>query len=131
MAAVFLLLAGGANALANTVWCVPKASLNPACTALTTKLHIQDAVSAAASQDVIVVGPGKYNESVSITTANLSLLGAQAGNDARDDRHYSSRESIVDASGTPYGSGGGAVFYVDAKNVVIDGFTIQGGHRRS
>ena len=33
----------------------------------------------------------------------------------------------MDASGTPYGSGGGAAFLVEVPNVVIDGFTIQGG----
>jgi parallel beta-helix repeat protein len=127
MAAVFLLLAGGANALANTVWCVPHANLNPACTALTTKPHIQDAVSAAASQDVIVVGPGYYNETVAIGIPNLTIMGAQAGRDARVDRHDSSKESVVDASGSPPGSGGGAAFLVQAQNVIVDGFTIEGG----
>jgi hypothetical protein len=129
MTAVFLLLAGGANALANTVWCVPTASLNPACTALTTKPHIQDAVSLAAPQDVIVVGPGYYNETVAITVPYFTIMGAQAGKDARDDRHDTSKESIVDASGSPTGSGGGAAFLVGsgASNVIIDGFTIEGG----
>jgi len=129
LVAVLGLLAGGANALANTVWCVPSATLNPACTALTTKPHIQVAVTAAASGDVIVVGPGTYNESVNIpsTKTNLTLQGAQAGRDAREGRHDSARESIVDATGQSSGPGGGAAFYVAAKNVVIDGFTIQGG----
>jgi hypothetical protein len=127
MAAALVLAVGGANALANTVWCVPSASLNPACTAATTKSHIQDAVSAASSQDVIVVGRGYYNETVAITRAYLTLLGAQAGRDARVGRNNPAEESIVDASGSPYGSGGGAAFLVQAPNVVIDGFTIQGG----
>jgi parallel beta-helix repeat protein len=125
MAAVFLLLAGGANALANTVWCVPKASLNPACTALTTKAHIQDAVSAASPQDVILVGPGHYNETVAIGIPYLTIMGAQAGRDEREDRH--GPESVVDASGSPTGLGGGAAFLVNAPSVVIDGFTIEGG----
>jgi hypothetical protein len=64
---------------------------------------------------------------VSITIANLSLLGAQAGRDARVDRDDSSKESIVDAAGQTGGPGGGAAFYATAANVVIDGFTIQGG----
>jgi parallel beta-helix repeat protein len=127
MAVLIVLFAGGANALANTVWCVPSASLNPACTAATTKPHIQDAVSAASNSDVIVVGPGHYNETVLITTGLISIFGAQAGRDARVDRNNPANESIVDASGTPYGSGGGAAFLVEVPNVVIDGFTIQGG----
>jgi parallel beta-helix repeat protein len=127
LAALIVLLAGGANAFANTVWCVPMASLNPACTAASTKAHIQDAVSAASDQDVIVVGPGYYKETVLITTGSISIFGAQAGRDARVGRDNPAKESIVDASGTPYGSGGGAAFLVEVPNVVIDGFTIQGG----
>jgi hypothetical protein len=51
------------------------------------------------------------------------LLGAQAGNDARFDRHDPSKESIVDATGNPAGS----TIIVEAEAVVIDGFTVQGG----
>jgi hypothetical protein len=127
LAAVLILLAGGANALANTVWTVSKTSPNPTCSPATTCNNITSAVNAASKGDVIVVGPGSYNETVSISKSNLSLLGAQAGNDARIDRHDQWKESIVNASGTPSGSGGGAAFYVNANNVVIDGFTIQGG----
>jgi parallel beta-helix repeat protein len=79
-------------------------------------------VSLAVSGDVIVVGPGKYNESVVITTTNLSLFGAQAGKDARTGRSDPSRESIVDGSGT-----GNATITIAVRNVVVDGFTIQGG----
>ena len=122
MAAAFVLLAGGANALANTVWCVPKASLNPSCTTSTTQPSIGAAVGLAASGDVIVVGPGTYPESVTISTPYLSLLGAQAGKDARLDRYDRMRESIVDATGTTNGT----AFDVEASNVIIDGFTIQG-----
>jgi hypothetical protein len=130
MAAVFVLLAGGANALANTVWCVPSASLNPSCTSGTTFSHIQSAVSVASAGDVVVVGPGYYNESVDIETYNLTLLGAQAGKDARQGRNGRWQESIVDATNqtaAPPTGGNGAAFYVHAFNVVIDGFTIQGG----
>ncbi len=76
----------------------------------------------ASSGDVIVVGPGTYSESVSITIPGLSLFGAQVGKDARADRHDSSKESIVDGSGT-----GNPTITVDAINVVVDGFTVQGG----
>jgi hypothetical protein len=62
---------------------------------------------------------------------NISILGAQAGHDAREGRYDPSEESIVDATGKgspgPTTAGGGAAFYVGAVNVVIDGFTIEGG----
>jgi parallel beta-helix repeat protein len=128
MAALLVLLAGGANALAQpTVRCVPSLNVNPSCTvAYSTIPMIGNAVAAAAPGDIILVGPGKYNESVTITQP-LSLFGAQAGHDARGDRHDSLKESIVDATGTS-----GPAFFVDLPSnsyapVVIDGFTIQGG----
>jgi len=132
MGALLVLVVGGANALANnyTVWTVSKASTNPTCLypTPTTCNTIQTAVTAASKGDVIVVGPGHYYETVNISKPNLYLLGAQAGNDAREDRH--GPESIVDATNqttAPPAGGGGAAFYVNANNVVIDGFTIQGG----
>jgi parallel beta-helix repeat protein len=128
MAAVLVLLAGGANALANTVWTVSTTSSNATCSASATTCNtIGSAVSVASSGDVIVVAPGTYNESVSITTDNLSIFGAQAGKDARAGRSGPAGESVVDASGQWKGPGGGAAFYVGAYNVLIDGFTIQGG----
>jgi len=48
----------------------------------------------------------------------LSLFGAQAGNDARVDRH--GPESIVNGMGNP-------AFIVSANSVAIDGFTVTGG----
>jgi parallel beta-helix repeat protein len=127
VAALLVLLAGGANLLAKTVWCVPTVNVNASCTTATTKAHIQDAVYAASAGDVIVVGPGTYNETVDVDVEDLSIFGAQAGQDARWGRYNPAQESIVDASGTPYGGGGGAAFFIDEYNVVIDGFTIQGG----
>ena len=132
MAAVFVLLAGGANAQTSTVWSVSKSSSNLDCSRppvgwVTTCQTIGSAVSAASPGDVIVVGPGYYNESVCITTDNLSILGAQAGNDARVDRTNPAKESIVDATGQGSGPGSGAAFYLGGWSAVIDGFTIQGG----
>ena len=126
MAGVLVLLAGGASALAQpTVWCVTKTgpSPNPSCTAATTFATIQEAVSDANADDIIFVGPGTYNESVTIDETNhprdgLSLFGAQAGNDARLDRH--GPETIVNGMGNP-------AFLVSANYVVIDGFTVTGG----
>lgn len=130
LAAVLTLLAGGMNALAvnNNVWTVSKTSSNNTCqltpTLVTTCNNISSAVSAASSGDIIVVGPGTYNESVIISTDSLSIFGAQAGKDARGGRDDPGRESIVDGSGT-----GNPTFTIaaTAPYVVIDGFTIRGG----
>jgi len=133
LAALFVFLAGGANALAGirpqAVWTVSKTSSVSTCVypSATTCNTIGAAVSVAAPGDVILVGPGKYNESVYIDTPDLFLFGAQAGKDARVGRDNQSKESIVDATGQGGGPGGGAGFYVNINNVVIDGFTIQGG----
>ena len=131
LAAVFVLLAGGASALANTVWHVDKTSSTNCSNTppvVTTCNTIQSAVGATSLYDVVVVAPGYYNETVYISQGFISILGAQAGRDARQDRHNSANESIVDASGTPPGSGYGAAFLIfAANNVTIDGFTIQGG----
>ena len=119
MAAVLVLLAGGANAGAPppiTVRCVPNVSINPGCVVAYSTISL--AVTNALSGDAIFVGPGTYNESVTISTPGLSLFGAQAGNDARLDRHGA--ESIVNGMGSP-------AFIVSADYVVIDGFTVTGG----
>jgi hypothetical protein len=79
---------------------------------------IQSAVDAAVPGDTIVVCPGTYNESVTINTANVKLLGAHAGKDARKcpDRANASTVS------------GGALngFTIAADGVVINGFRIGG-----
>jgi hypothetical protein len=78
---------------------------------------IQDAVNAASPGDTIDVCAGTYPEAaVGPLTINKSLtvLGAQAGVDARASR---GPESIIaDVQGTS----------VAASSVVIDGFTVQG-----
>jgi len=126
MGAAFVLFAGGANALAITMWTVSKTSSNSTCSSpsQTTCNTIQSAVTAASSSDVILVGPGTYSESVVINETGqnrdgLTLLGAQAGRDARLDRH--GPESVVNATGT-----GNPGITVNALFVVIDGFTITG-----
>jgi hypothetical protein len=124
MGALLVLFAGGANALAAvTVWHVNKSSSNATCTiSATTCNTIGSAVSAAVPGDAIIVGPGTYAESVTISTNAVSLLGAQAGNDAREDRRDPAEESIVDATGKA-----NPAFIVNANYVVIDGFTVTGG----
>ena len=78
---------------------------------------IQSAVTAASPGDTISVCPGSYPELVQIDKT-LTLLGAQNGVDARTRAVPASSESVV-------GSGDGA-FQIEADNVVIDGFTVQG-----
>ncbi len=125
--AVLLLLASGANALpfaGYRVLCVPSHTINTSCyVPVTEYATIQAAVTAANPGDTVLVAPGKYPESVTIPVAKsgISLLGAQAGNDARVDRH--GKESIVNATGNAAGS----TIIVEATNVVIDGFTVEGG----
>jgi parallel beta-helix repeat protein len=129
MAAAFVLLAGGANALAITTWTVSKTSTTTTCSTIplvTTCNTIQSAVTAASSGDVILVGPGTYNESVMISESGnnrdgLTLLGAQAGRDAREGRHEAGGESVVNSTGT-----GNPAIVVNAWFVVIDGFTVTG-----
>src|ERR1700726_1460385 len=75
---------------------------------------IQAAINAANSGDTIDVADATYNELVQVNKT-LPLNGSQHGVDAR---HRTGAESIV-------GSGDGA-FQIEADNVTIDGFTIQG-----
>ncbi len=116
-----VLLGGGANALAATVRCVNSADAS----CQSSHPTIQAAVTAASSGDIILVGPGGYNESVTIPAGKdgLALFGARAGVDARTDRGDPNKESIVNATGLgPQNAG----FIVQAMAVVIDGFTVQG-----
>jgi len=123
MAVVFVLLAGTANAQVLTVRCVPSHTISSSCYVPPTEYTtISAAVGAAVSGDIILVGPGTYKEYVTIGTDSLSLFGAQAGRDAREDRDDPKKESIVDATGTGY-----PTITISAPYVVVDGFTIQGG----
>lgn len=67
---------------------------------------IQDAVNAAAQGDVISVGPGTFNESVTVGVTELAIIGSGEG-------------TIVD------GGTIGHAFDVTANNVVIDQLTAQ------
>lgn len=78
---------------------------------------IQSAVTAASAGDTIQVCPGIYSELVTVDKT-LTILGAQAAVDART-------RSVPLTSESGVGSGEGA-FQIEADNVVIDGFTIQG-----
>jgi hypothetical protein len=75
---------------------------------------IQAAVNAAAAGAVINVDAGTYDETVTISKS-LTLQGANVNVDARTTRNA---ETIVYATQT--------VFAVDANDVTINGFTIEG-----
>src|SRR5439155_12833646 len=78
---------------------------------------ISAAITVASSGDTIMVCAGFYNEQVQITKT-LTLLGAQAGVDARTRPFVAANESIIDNACGPV--------QIMADNVVIDGFTVQG-----
>ena len=81
---------------------------------------ISAAVTAAVAGDFIKVCPGTYNEQVTVNKA-LTLMGAQAGVDARGRSGAAGTESIVRGAGTPRTT----PFNVTASTVTIDGFTVQ------
>ena len=87
---------------------------------------IQSAVNAAVSGATITVDAGAYPEEVSITKS-LTIQGAQAGVDARQNSRANgsgANESIV--TGAVSGGVASAAFYINANDVTIDGFTVQG-----
>lgn len=85
---------------------------------------IQAAVNAASAGATINVDAGTYPEEVTISKT-LTLRGAEAGVDARTRAGGSSAvESVV--SGAVSGSTHSCAFYINANDVVIDGFTVQG-----
>jgi hypothetical protein len=78
---------------------------------------IQAAVAAANPNDTIVVAPGTYSVSNANIDKALTLLGAQAGVDARSGRP-GAMESIIAGSG--FGT-----FHLSAANITFDGFTFD------
>jgi len=86
---------------------------------------IQAAVDAALAGATITVDAGTYPELVSVDKT-VTILGAQAGLDGRSNlRNNTAAESIVSGqvlSDSTHSSG----FYIQANDVTIDGFTVQG-----
>jgi hypothetical protein len=81
---------------------------------------ISAAVMAASSGDTIKVCPGNYTEITIVISKSLTLLGAQAGVDARGRPPVN--ESIVMTLGTPT-----VQLTTGSASSVIDGFTFAGG----
>jgi parallel beta-helix repeat protein len=81
---------------------------------------IQSAVDDAEPGDVILVCPGVYEETVTVTTPHLRIKGAKAGRDARRRSQHGESEVV----GTGAGAAVGAV-QLHAKGITWDGFLIR------
>ena len=91
---------------------------------------IQAAVNAAPTGGTVTVDAGTYSEQV-VIGRSMTIDGVQAGDDARSNvRRESGVESIVTG---PKNSSGYTVasFVIDASDVTIDGFTVQGETNQS
>jgi hypothetical protein len=111
-----LFIVGSASA-AGTWYVDPAGNDSNTCMApgpTTACMTITGAMGKAAPNDTIHVAIGLYNEQVQITKT-LTLLGAQAGVDART---RSGAESTIDNACGPV--------QIMANSVVLDGFTVQG-----
>src|ERR1700738_631197 len=75
---------------------------------------IQSAVNAAHSSDTIKVVPGTYNESVTVPTSKLTIIGGQIFQPAFD----SPGPSIVNG-------GAAQAFFLNANDIAIDHFTLE------
>jgi hypothetical protein len=80
---------------------------------------ISAAVAAAQNGNTIQVAAGNYAEQVTVNKS-LTILGAQAGQDARVRSVPLSAESVTT------GVAGSTVFTIAASGVTIDGFVVQG-----
>jgi len=113
--------AGSNAALAATTHWVNQADLTPTPPGMSCAnagyIRISAAVAAASSGDTIEVCPGVYLELVTVNTT-LTFLGPQQGVDARTRAVPVTSEAVV---GAPDGA-----FQIEADEVVIDGFTIEG-----
>jgi hypothetical protein len=116
---MIVLSVGGRTAQAATVrWVDLAATATPPGTGCGTSAGyntIGSAVAAASSGDTIQVCAGFYNEQVTVVKT-LTLLGAKADVDART--RSVANESIINNACGPV--------QIEADNVVINGFTIQG-----
>jgi parallel beta-helix repeat protein len=115
IAASAVVLVQAATASPVTIRCVN--SGDPSCGPSYATISL--AVAASDPRDIVLVGKGTYMETVTVDKT-LRLLGAQHGMDART--RSTTKESIVDGTGT-----GTSTIIITGQNVVVDGFTVQGG----
>lgn len=102
-------------------WCVvPPPSPPPGCVSA-----IQAAIDGAAAGDTITVAAGTYVEGAVWITKRLTLLGFQAGVDARGRSGAAGTESVIVPRNTDVPV---VVLGADAAGTVIDGFTLSGGN---
>jgi hypothetical protein len=116
--AIGLMILGGRGVQAAGTWYVNSVTGNDSFNCMTPATACQTingAIGKAASGDTINVAAGTYNESVSIGKDNLTLLGAQAGVDART---RVGAESIINNACSPVS--------IYANNATLNGFTVQG-----
>lgn len=87
---------------------------------------IQSAIDAAATSDIIIVGPGTYNEKITINKA-VTLNGATAGVSKKgyivpeNYAYDNTSESII----APTGLQGETVVTISSSDVVFDGFVVK------
>ncbi|MBK8267068.1 MAG: hypothetical protein IPK83_01675 [Planctomycetes bacterium] len=81
--------------------------------------NIPDGVGAVAPGGTVIVYAGSYDDGGTVTTANIAILGPQAGVDPCSGR--AGPEAVID---TANGDTEGA-FVIQADGCTIDGFTIQ------
>jgi uncharacterized repeat protein (TIGR01451 family) len=79
--------------------------------------RIQEGVDLATAGGAVTIAAGIYTELVTVNKT-VTLLGAQQGVDARARPFVAANESIV--------NGSGGSFSIQANNVILDGFTVQG-----
>ena len=119
--ALSLSAAGSAGLHAKT-WCVP--TMGPDCEAFASS--IQAAIHAAAPGDAVRVGAGTFVEGAVWIDRPLTLLGAQAGVDARGRSGAPGTESIIVPTVVP--NMPILVLGPGSAGSVIDGFTLAGGN---
>jgi hypothetical protein len=107
-ATALMVLTPAIRANAATTWTVCAVGCN--------STTIQGAINMASNGDTIQVAAGTYPESVNVNKT-LTLLGAQANNDARTRSGAPATESVVN---------GANPFAFNANNIVLNGFTVQG-----
>lgn len=81
---------------------------------------IQLAINASVSGDTIIVAAGIYNECITISKDNLTILGAQSNVPRNDPNRATQPESIISCPNLSFG----IAVNISASNVIFNGFLI-------